>query len=331
MRYTKYFLPILFVAASASAHHSSSTFDRESEVSFWGTVIRYQWRNPHVYITVKDDSDTDWLIETGATPIMRRSGWTGDSFKPGDIVSIRAFPDRSSERKHALLISIAGADGVPMASLNRDGARQFSDLGGNTTNFAGVWSGERVETNAFIAASARQALTPKGQKAREQYEESMSPAIDCISWSTPFYIFSTGFYLTEVDLQKERMVIRSEFYNAERTIFLDNREHPQDGKRTIQGHSVGNWEGDTLVVDTTLFSEHRSPVPGNGIPSGHEKHVIERWTLSADGTQILFDIFLEDPEYLAESMTAEYIWNYSPQYQALSVECNPDVAKQFLN
>ena len=330
MKYVKYFLTVFLVVAPASAHHSSSSFDREREVSFQGTVVRFQWRNPHVYISVKDDNDVEWLIETGATPIMRRSGWTRDSFKSGDIVSVRAIPDRNVDKKHVLLISIEGPDGVAMASLNRKGARQFSNIGASTTNFTGVWSGERAETVAFMQSSARHPLTMKGQEAREQYDQSMNPRIKCIPWATPFFMLANGFYLTEVSLHEDRMVIRNEFYDAERTIYLDDRGHPEHGERTIQGHSIGNWEGDTLIVDTTLFADNRSPIPDTGIPSGSEKHVVERWTLSDDGTQIHFDIVLRDPEYLAEPITAEFVWNFSPQYEALSVECNPDVARRYL-
>jgi hypothetical protein len=82
--------------------------------------------------------------------------------------------------------------------------------------------------------------------------------------------------------------------------------HAGEGERTLQGHSIGWWEGETLVVDTVDFAVHRSPYgSGTGIPLGTEKHVVERYRLSDDGTHAFVDIVLEDSEYLAEPVTAK--------------------------
>lgn len=106
--------------------------------------------------------------------------------------------------------------------------------------------------------------------------------------------------------------------------------HPDNGERTIQGHSIGKRHGDTLVIDTTLFADHRAPVPNTGIPSGVAKHVVERLTLSDDGTTVQVDLLLEDPEYLPEPMTSTVVWHHTPHLEMLRVDCDPDVARQFL-
>lgn len=71
--------------------------------------------------------------------------------------------------------------------------------------------------------------------------------------------------------------------------------------RFATGHSIGHWEGDTLVVDTANFDDHRSPYR-IGVPSGGQKHVVERFRLTEDGTHIDLEFVLDDPEYLAEPM-----------------------------
>ena len=65
--------------------------------------------------------------------------------------------------------------------------------------------------------------------------------------------------LSEIEIFDDRVIIRDEWFDAERVMDADGREHPVDGERTRLGHSVGRWEGDTLVVDTRLFAPHRSP------------------------------------------------------------------------
>ena len=88
----------VLAAASASAHHSHTRFDLERVVALQGTVVRYEWKNPHVYLTIDDEAGAEWLIETDPTPVMSRSGWTRDSFAPGDAVAVRANPDRRPGR-----------------------------------------------------------------------------------------------------------------------------------------------------------------------------------------------------------------------------------------
>ena len=104
------------LAGRTAAHHSASIFDTRSVVAFEGTVTRFTWTNPHVYIHVatRDEAGEtiEWEIETDATPILTRSGWTAESLVPGDRVSVRANPDRNIERRHALLVSIAKQDGA---------------------------------------------------------------------------------------------------------------------------------------------------------------------------------------------------------------------------
>jgi hypothetical protein len=303
-------------------------------VAFEGTVTRFEWRNPHVYLEIEDTDQVEWLIETDATAVLTRSGWSSDSFAPGDEVVVRARPDKDSTKRHGLLLSIEGPDGVSLASMNRAqgvaGPRPIA----STTDFSGVWQGELLPVSnpvriPLFADIANHPTTDRGAAARAAFDISMMPVAECISEPTPILLGLTAIYLGEFELQEDRIIFRSELYDAERIIYLDGREHPVNGERTNQGHSIGSWEGDTLVVDTALFADNRSPY-AVGIPSGSQKHVVERYRLSGDGTQLLIDVFLEDPEYFEEPFTSSLVWNYSPHLERLSIACDPEIARRFL-
>ena len=60
-----------------------------------------------------------------------------------------------------------------------------------------------------------------------------------------------------------------------RQIFLDGRGHPKDGQPTWQGHSIGHWDGDTLVVDTTGYND-KAWLSLSGIPHSEKLHTVER-------------------------------------------------------
>ena len=137
-------LALVLAVNTASAHHSGAEFDRDRVVVIEGTVADYRWRNPHVYVVVKDSNGNDWMMETDATPIMSRSGWTRDSFATGDAVTIRANPDRRSDKHHGLIRSISGSDGVPMTSMNLMRGTNVSDNAAGATTLAGVWTSDRL-------------------------------------------------------------------------------------------------------------------------------------------------------------------------------------------
>jgi len=62
---------------------------------------------------------------------------------------------------------------------------------------------------------------------------------------------------------------------SHREVYLDGRAHPKDPNPAWMGHSIGHWEGDTLVVDTVGFND-RSWLDGQGHPHTEMMHVTER-------------------------------------------------------
>ena len=76
---------------------------------------------------------------------------------------------------------------------------------------------------------------------------------------------------------------------------MDGCEHPANLAPSNQGHSIGWWEGDTLVVDTIGLEEHPWG-NGRGIPSSTQRHSVERLTLSEDGRNVQVEYIVDDPE-----------------------------------
>ncbi|HYR91947.1 MAG TPA: hypothetical protein VE422_48325 [Terriglobia bacterium] len=90
--------------------------------------------------------------------------------------------------------------------------------------------------------------------------------------------------------------------HSTRVIPTDGRAHVPQNIRLWQGDSVGHWEGNTLVVDTTNFT-NLTAYRG----SGEKLHLIERFTRSADDTMI-YQFTVEDPTTWAKAWTAEVPW-----------------------
>ena len=83
----------LMAAMPMLAHHSfAAEYDRSKSVTLKGTVTKVEWMNPHArfYVDVKDDKGavTNWEFELGSPNGLMRSGWTRNSLKEGDTVTV---------------------------------------------------------------------------------------------------------------------------------------------------------------------------------------------------------------------------------------------------
>jgi hypothetical protein len=92
-------LASLGVAAPVAAHHSFAVhFVPDKTITIQGTVEEFTFRNPHglLTLTAKDANGVEqhWRIETNSPNILRRRGWSEDSIKPGDQVTIEGYPAR---------------------------------------------------------------------------------------------------------------------------------------------------------------------------------------------------------------------------------------------
>ena len=318
------------VAWPAVGHHSEAGYDSSSVAAFEGTVTQYGWRNPHVYITVEATDESGeaiiWLVETGATPIMARSGWTPQSLAPGDVVSVRGHPDKRPGKYGVILLSLTKEDGSVLAQVH--GASEPPDA--VATSLAGVWRGVPSTISSFNRALNSAPLTAAGEAARAGYDYMTDMrAAECVAPQSPRIVTSNVLYLSEIEIGEDVVYIRSEFFDAVRTIYADDRSHPEGVEPTPQGHSVGRWEDGALIVDTVAFAEQQS-VNGQGVPSSPQKHTIERYALTDDGTRLTIDIFLEDPVYLAEPFSGELEWQYSPTLSLHRYDCDTEISTLFL-
>jgi hypothetical protein len=317
----------------------------DSVVTFEGTVTEFSWRNPHVYFTVESTDEhgeqIEWELQMGSTIVVTRMGWTRESLSIGDLVAVGAHAARDG-RPYGLLDSIEKEGGVRLpTSFDSESAEPrlanpVVTVGAPTLE--GIWMADLSKLVSYPGGLdgfflAQLSLTEEGQAAQASYEElsDQNPGARCIGMPTPVTIVTTNLYPLEIriDEDEETIMIRSEYFDDERTIYMDGRGHPEGGERNLEGHSIGRWERDTLVVDTRNFADHRSAYQ-TGVPSGAQKHVVERYRLIEDGTRIALEFMLEDPEYVSEPLTHTRELIYSPQMEVSRFGCDLDATKRFL-
>jgi hypothetical protein len=98
---------------------------------------------------------------------------------------------------------------------------------------------------------------------------------------------------------------------------------------TNQGHSIGRWDGQALVVDTDHFTAR---VNGNSfkLPSSREKHLTERFELNDDGTALIYRFEVEDSVYGSQPVSGEIEWVYTPSRRFAAKGCSLENARRYL-
>ncbi len=327
--------PILVLfAATVQAHHSWAPYDLDSEVTLEGEIIEYKWANPHSYIQLQTTEALGggkvWEIEASSAVVMRNRGWSADTVSVGDHVTIIINPSTDPDQAHGLGARLITPENIllEMRKVN-SGAPVVVVPEKGSDSLAGQWrtvTTPEVSRHFFFFEPTDWPLTEAGIRAHATFENNDNPGRNCVSYASPFLMIIGD--AKTIELGDEEIIIRTELESAERVIYMNETSH--EGKApSVQGHSIGSWEGDVLVVDTARFAEHGM---GNAqkLPSGPDKHLVERFELSDDGTRIFYSFEMTDPLILSEPIGYELEWVYSPDFEQIEMPCDPESAQRYL-
>jgi hypothetical protein len=145
-------------------------------------------------------------------------------------------------------------------------------------DLSGVWMAFAVENPDGNGNAPR--YSPQGEAMLAEFAAQFSSIPETGAWcygtGMPSVMLSTVSYPIEIVQNASRLVMVAELETQVRRVYLDGRAHPDDFLPQGVGHSVGTWEGNTLVIDTTLLSEwHVRPWPRS-----EQTHVVERVRLA---------------------------------------------------
>jgi hypothetical protein len=327
----------LALALEASGHHSDAALRMEDVLTFEGVVTEYTLRNPHSYFVVETTGVTGqtqaWEVQMGSALSMSRRGWTPDTLSLGDDVIVGVHPARDG-RTYGLFATLE-KNGLPISYERLPPPPNAA----RASSIEGVWIVDRDRLGPDYPGGLDQLMariltpTAKGRVAADAFSQDSpeNPELSCITKPTPGGLIYTDIYPMEIEIREDEAIvmIRVQYFDQERTVYMDGREHPPADVRTHEGHSIGWWEDDVLVVDTTNFADDRSPYQ-NGVPSGVQKHVVERYRLQESGTHMTLQFTLEDPEYIVGTVTHRRDLLYSPQIEMTPFNCDIESTRRYL-
>jgi len=140
------------------------------------------------------------------------------------------------------------------------------------------------------------------------------PAGGFRNMATPY-----GTEFVQVPEQQRMYIFQTGGPHSFRPIYLDGRPHPKDSDPSYYGHSVGRWEGDSLIVDTVGFNE-RGWIDAYGTPTTKQLHLIEKWT-RLDFKTLRYEITIDDPGAYTAPFTTGMLMTFSPGHEMFEYMC----------
>ena len=295
----------LCLASAASGHHAFSAFyDTDNIGDIRGELIEIFWVNPHTSFRIRTEDGAVWNVETAPVNRLQRIGLEG-SVDVGDQVTFTgAFSRLGRNEVLATNMTLPSGEEVlldpgfarRLGLADRVAGNQGEEASGSEAaveiaqqdGIFRVWSRARSPDDR----DPERTLTEAALAAVEAWDPiTDDPALRCIApgmpvaMDTPFPIaFEEG---------DGQILLRIEQWDGLRTIHMESVRAEEDPADSLMGHSVGRWEGQTLVVETTNISWPY--VDEFGTPKSEDYALVERFTFSEDNRAMVWEATATDP------------------------------------
>jgi hypothetical protein len=188
-------------------------------------------------------------------------------------------------------------------------------------DLSGVWMGGGGVAARNLKPGDQILLTPEAKKIMEARLSKDDPEANCLPTGVPrmnpypWRMVQTPTHKPETHI----LIVFEGNIHSYRQIFMDGRPHPKDPDPTWYGHSIGRWEGDTLVVDTIGYND-KFWFDFDGHPHTTQLHTIERFTRT-DLNTLSWDITIIDPGSYEKPFTVQTKARFEPSWELMEYIC----------
>jgi hypothetical protein len=180
----------------------------------------------------------------------------------------------------------------------------------------GLFAADMSEpTDPFLAAKPKLSQIPFQPWARSLFAARVltrqEPYTRCKPSSAARQVATAyGTQFVEVPELKIFYIVETGGAHSFRTVYMDGRSHPADVSPSSRGHSIGHWDGDTLVIDTVGFNE-KAWIDNLGMPTTERLHTIEKLSRTSY-TQIKYEITVDDLGAYTAPWTSGFYLRWAP-------------------
>jgi hypothetical protein len=193
---------------------------------------------------------------------------------------------------------LGGTNGPPPATV--EPSRPVPRLPDGSVDLGGVWSGGGPVQDIGVQGGLKPGylesiMTPWAKQVFATRTEAQDPYNYCMPAGVPRMAADFAWRFVQYPTTKPTHIflLYESNMRSYRQIFMDGRRHPEDPTPTWWGHSIGRWDGDTLVIDTIGFND-KFWFDRVGHPHTEQLHTIERWTRT-NFTTLRNVVTIDDP------------------------------------
>ena len=316
-----------FLPASVWSHHAARAIfhvDRIIEVE--GEITGLLWRNPHVRMTLEvtdpQSGTVEWDVESIPVARLTRVGVSEEVFAVGQTVTLAGYPSRRSDSE-MYAINMLLPDGREVL-LDTPVARWSTNTIGTGTDFTPGTRGADPSLGIFRVWSTDGSrlwrsddlpLTAEARAAQAAFNPLDNPFTGCTRKGVPGIMNQPN--PMEIAEEGDRIFIRLEEYDTQRVISMEGGSN--DATSGLLGRSVGRWEGGTLVVETDRIDSQF--FNQDGLIQSDAITLVERFTPSADGSRLDYELTVTDPGLFVEPATFTKSWAWVPGDRVQPYDC----------
>jgi len=182
-------------------------------------------------------------------------------------------------------------------------------------DFSGVWLPALPSDSGFAKPEPLPWAATVIKERTDNFSKDL-PSGHCLPLGV---IMSTNVFPYKL-IQTPKVLVMLYEGEVPRQVYLDGRGHPKDPNPTWLGHSIGQWEGDTLVVDTVGFNG-KVWVGFQGLPSSERLHITERYTRPDIG-HLAVEITVDDPGAYVKPWKVKKVSALAQDYELMEFICN---------
>ena len=211
--------------------------------------------------------------------------------------------------------------GLPRAAVPKGPTPRLPD---KTPDLSGLWQGGGPTEDLAVGLAPGETipLLPEAKKLMAARQSKDDPEANCLPTGVPRVApYPMRIVQSPTHTKPTHIFFLFEGnIHSYRQIFMDGRKHPEDPDPTWYGHSIGRWEGDTLVIDTVGFND-RFWFDFRGHPHTEKLHTIERWTRKDYGT-LENKVTIDDPGAYSRPFTLTFAAKLRSGEELIEYICN---------
>lgn len=329
-------LVLITISVTAYGHHSPvSKYRVDETIEIEGVVETVTWRNPHstfqVRVTDEAGNSTIWSVESGGVMELRLHGLDSGVISRGERVRVSGLPARADipemfgrnvllESGREVLFDVGAKPELSDTLLEHEDDESVVERAiREADGIFRVWSSLPDDPSTHpqpVGGAEEPPLTQSAQAAVQLWDPATAPSVTSCEKAMPTIMVAP--LIMQFVRDGRDILLKIEEFDTRRIIHMNESGPPADEPYSLLGYSVGRWERDRLVVETTQVD---ATIFADGIPLSRRMHILESFEISESGDRLHVSLVITDPDAFTSPFEQSWDLAWKPGLEVADYDC----------